>query len=78
MRSQRVASSCFSLLLAMAALLFSNANAAMTGAGNGLPEIGKFKTARCVVAPYKAIDGTSIVPIESDSILVLIFFFAIV
>ena len=42
----------------------------MNPRGKRWPEIGKFRTARWVEAPYSASTGTSISPIESRSILV--------
>src|ERR1043166_47764 len=39
----------------------------MSRLGNGIPEIGKFSTARWVCAPYNAWAGTLTSPIESFS-----------
>src|SRR3954468_11564199 len=39
----------------------------MNPRSNRYPEIGKFKTARCVEAPYSAESDTSMAPMESCS-----------
>jgi hypothetical protein len=58
------------LALVSAAASLMRASARMNGRGNRCPEIGKFRTARCVDAPYRASAGTSISPIESRSVRV--------
>ena len=59
-----------SAFVSAAASLIS-ASARMNRRGNRWPEIGKFRTARCVDAPYSASAGTSISPIESRSVRVV-------
>ena len=44
----------------------------MKAAGSEIPLIGKFRTARCVDAPHIAPSGTSISPIESFRVGILI------
>ena len=56
-------------MVSAAACLIS-ASARRNRRGSGVPEIGKFRTARWVEAPYSASAGTSISPMESRSIRV--------
>ena len=56
--------------LVSAAASLTRASARRNRRGIGVPEIGKFRTARWVDAPYRASAGTSISPMESFSIRV--------
>src|SRR5262245_5975844 len=57
-----------SSMLARAQARLMIPSARMNEGGNGIPLTGKFSTARAVEAPYMALSGTRISPIESFSI----------